>query len=94
MPIHVQKELADMGALIEQCYSMYSIDKIPISKIARQIKLLGAKNCILSSDVGQIFSKNPSEALADFMFLLEKEGITKQELRQMLVNNPIRLLNK
>jgi len=34
MPIDVQKELAGMGALIEHCYSMHSIDKIPMNKIA------------------------------------------------------------
>lgn len=93
MPIRVQKGLANMGAYIEQCYSMYSIDKIPIAKIAQQIKALGAKNCIMSSDVGQVYSKNPSDALADFVFLLKKEGITEKEIRQMLIDNPFRLVS-
>ncbi|PIS38957.1 MAG: hypothetical protein COT34_00955 [Candidatus Nealsonbacteria bacterium CG08_land_8_20_14_0_20_43_11] len=88
MPIDVQKELAGMGALIEHCYSMHSIDKIPMNKIAMQIKEVGAENCLLSSDVGQTFSKSPSESLADFVFLLERESITEKEVRVMLIDNP------
>lgn len=94
MPIGVQKELSATGAYIEQCYSMYAIDKISIAKIAEQIKAIGAKNCIISSDVGQIFSDNPSIALEKFMKLLEKEGISERELRLMLVNNPNRLIRR
>lgn len=92
MPISIQKELAQLGALIEQCYSMYSIDKIPIQKIAEQIKEVGAENCILSSDVGQVFSKSPSESLADFISLLLSAGITEGEIEMMLVENPRKLV--
>lgn len=92
MPIDVQKELAKKGCFIEQSSSMYSIDKIPISKIARQIKEVGSKSVILSSDVGQMFSKAPSQALLDFACLLSKEGITENELFKMLVVNPKKLL--
>lgn len=92
MPIAVQKELAKKGCFIEQSYSMYSIDKILISKIAKQIKDVGSKSIILSSDMGQAFSPSPSKALLDFAYLLEKEGITKIELFRMLVINPKKLL--
>lgn len=92
MPISMQNKLASMGAIIEQCYSMHSIDKIPIKKISEQIKLVGAKNCIMSSDVGQKFSKSPSESLADFVRLLEKEGIIEEEIKIMLIKNPVKLV--
>ena len=92
MPIKIQKELAELGALIEHCYSMYSIDKIPMDKIVQQIKDVGADNCILSSDVGQTFSKSPSEALTDFISLLKKEGVTENEIKTMLIKNPERLV--
>lgn len=92
MPVSIQKELTKLGALIEHCYSMYSIDKIPMDKIAQQIKEVGADNCILSSDVGQIFSKSPSESLVDFIFLLEQEGITEDEIKTMLIKNPALLV--
>lgn len=88
MPIEVQKELSQLGAFIEQCYSMYSIDKITINKIVKQIKEIGAEKCILTSDVGQTFSLNPSEALKKFAVLLKKEGITNEEIKEMLIKNP------
>lgn len=84
--------MARMGAFIEQCFSMYSIDRIPIKKITAQIKAVGAEKCILSSDVGQTFSKNPSAALLEFILLLENEGITEKEIEQMLVKNPRHLV--
>jgi hypothetical protein len=92
MPVEIQKKLTRMGAVIEHCYSMYSIDKIPINQIVEQIRAVGAENCILSSDVGQIFSKSPSEALADFILLLEKEGITEKEIKKMMIYNTNRLI--
>ena len=93
MPIEVQKQLAKKGCFIEQCYSMYSIDKIPIRLIAEQIKKVGSKSVILSSDVGQTFSPSPSEALFQFSELLRTEGISENELFQMMVTNPKILLD-
>lgn len=92
MPIKIQKELVKTGAFVEHCFSMYSIDKIPIRKIANQIKEVGSENCILSSDVGQTFSLSPSEALAEFIRLLSKEGITDKEISTMLIANPQKLI--
>jgi hypothetical protein len=93
MPVRVQKELAqNKGVYIEQCYTMYSIDKIPVGKIADQIKIIGAENCIISSDVGQMNSPSPSEAMKKFCRLLTKQGITKKELRIMGEVNPKKLI--
>ncbi len=93
MPIEVQKELVKLGALMEISASMYTIDKIPIEKIIEQIKFVGAENCILSSDSGQAFSKSPSEVLKDFVGILIKNGITENEIKQMLINNPNKLIS-
>lgn len=92
MPIRVQKELAKKGCFIEQPFSMYSIDKIPIKKITEQIKQVGSRFVILSSDVGQTFSLSPSEALLQFATLLKSEGINENQLFDMMVRNPKRLL--
>lgn len=92
MPTKIQQELAKKGCFIEQSYSMYSIDKIPIKKISQQIKAVGSKSVILSSDVGQPFSPSPSKALYKFCKLLMKEEIGLDELYTMLVINPKKLL--
>ncbi len=88
MPINDQISLVKKGCFIESCYSMYSIDRIPISKIAYQIRTIGPDNIILSSDVGQKFSPDPDMALKMFCKLLIKEGITLRMFYQMLVKNP------
>lgn len=92
MPTAVQKELAKLGAYMEHCLTMYSIDKISVQKIAKQIKEVGARNCILSSDVGQTFSPTPSEALKKFSQLLKKEKVSDREIRTMLITNPNELV--
>ena len=92
MPIKVQKQLANLGAMIELCYSMYSIDKIPMEKIAKQIEEVGPSNCVLSSDVGQKFSPSPSKALYDFACKLHGLGISLDDLEIMLVKNTNELI--
>jgi hypothetical protein len=92
MAVEQQTALAKLGCFIEQSYSMYSMDGIPISRIADQIKRVGVGSVILSSDVGQAFSVSPSEALEDFSRLLITEGFNIEELETMLVHNPKKLL--
>ncbi|MBI2151392.1 hypothetical protein HYU21_01550 [Candidatus Woesearchaeota archaeon] len=94
MPLNVQLELSKYdGVYIEHNYAMYAIDKIPITKIAEQIKFVGAEKCILSSDVGQVSSLSPSEALEKFTQLLQQEGITEQQLQIMGEKNPKTLIS-
>jgi len=89
MPIDIQKKLArNKGVYIEQSYAMYLIDKIPIKKIVEQIKAVKPENCIISSDVGQINSPNPSEALKEFSSLLIKNGLDEDAIKQMAMKNP------
>lgn len=92
MPVKIQKELAQRGCFIEQSFSMYSIDKIPIKTIANQIYEVGSKSVILSSDVGQTFSSSPSEALLQFSTLLKVEGVNENQLFDMMITNPKKLL--
>ena len=94
MPMTVQKELARLGAKIEQCWSMWKIDNIAIKEIANQIKSLGAVNCIITSDSGQSFSPPPYEALYDFCMALFKENISFRELKTMCVTNPKKLISR
>ncbi len=92
MSAEVQKTLARKGCFIEIPYSMYAIDKIPIAKIVKQIKEIGARYIILSSDVGQPFSPSPSQALELFAELLKRNGISNADLIQMMVENPKKLI--
>jgi hypothetical protein len=88
MSVEQQERLAELGCYMEQSYSMYSMDRISISDIAGQIKAVGARSVILTSDVGQTFSASPSAALTAFAKLLMAEGLTLVELEMMMVKNP------
>ena len=94
MPISQQKKLAALGCYIEHTYSMYSLDGISIKKIVKQIKAVGVKSVIVTSDVGQIFSPSPSDALADFSMKLIENGLSISDLSTMLVTNPRLLIKK
>lgn len=92
MPVTVQQELADLGCYMEQPYSMFSMDDIPVRRISEQILSVGTDAVILSSDVGQEFSPSPSQALKEFSLLLMEEGISLKGIEQMLVDNPKKIL--
>ncbi len=93
MPVDIQKNLAKNGCFLEQCYSMHAIDRISMKKIAQQIKDIGYKSIILSSDVGQTFSESPSKAMFTFGNLLLNEGVKEKEFFTMMVENPKKLFH-
>lgn len=92
MPIGLQVELAAAGAYIEECFSMYSIDGIPMERIVEDIRTIGASACIFSSDVGQAFSKAPSEALREGLQSLACAGLPQEDLEKLVVFGPKNLL--
>jgi len=96
MPLRTQKDLAKKGAYIEHCYVMYldrdNKDDYPLDEMADKINEVGADQCILSSDAGQMGNPCPSESLKEFVKLLLKEGITKSQFEKMLIKNPETIL--
>lgn len=95
MPLVVQKNLTkNKGVYIEQSWSMYAIDKVPIQKIARQIKRVGSGKCIITSDTGQVNSPSPSAALREFMKNLKKQGISEEDIQIMGRRNPQNIIKR
>ncbi len=92
IPLASQRRLAAKGCYMEVCYSMFSIDGISIKRLSTQIRNVGPDRTILSSDVGQLKSVSPSEALLIFCMLLVKEGIPVKWIETMLVTNPRNIL--
>jgi len=93
MPIKTQIELTQLpGVFIEANYAMWSIDKVPIERIAQQIKKIGATKCIISSDMGQVNSPAPSEGLALFIMGLLSQGISEEQIKLMGITNPKKLI--
>lgn len=61
-------------------------------EVVKIIKRFGADRIVLVSDGGQLENPSPAEALQSFCRILMKEGISADEIKTMIVDNPTRLL--
>ena len=88
------KEMAKQEAIAEFCAS--SIGPLtyflPPTKGKEYIDILGAENIILSSDCGVAFYPMPMEFLRVFASCLYESGVSVEQLNQMMIHNPKRLL--
>jgi len=88
------QEMAKKGAIAEFCAS--SIGPLtyflPPTKGKEYIDLLGAENIILSSDCGVAFYPMPMEFLRVFAGCLYESGVTVEQLNEMMIHNPKKLL--
>jgi len=87
--------LAKMGAVIEYSYwtCQNNISKVDPGVIVESIKTVGAENCILTTDFGQIDNPPAPEGMKDFLRVLLEGGINEKEIETMVKKNPARLLN-
>ena len=88
-----QKELVEMGAVMEQCYGSVS-DSFGIDwpGMYRLIRELGAENCIISSDCGNVNKPFPDVGLLTFIENLLENGFSEDEVSRMVKHNPAGLL--
>jgi len=97
-PIHMSiddmKQAASLGAFIEFVYNglIGRYKEFTFADYARAIRAVGAKQCILSSDLGQPGNPLHPDGLARFFDGLKKAGITDGQIRMMSVRNPALLL--
>ena len=71
-------ELRDLwletGAYCELCFVNMAMDNLGIEAYADVIRAVGAEGCILSSDVGQIFSPSLTESMQTYFDMLRGQG--------------------
>ena len=84
------REAASMGAYLEFVY--YGVTGVgqeyQLSDYAKAIRDVGAKSCILSSDMGQVGNPLHPDGLAAFFAGLRKEGIPQADIDLMSKTNP------
>lgn len=90
--IEEQLQLAEHGAFMEHCYTTWATGKIDWETTVAQIKALGADRVVLGTDLGQSTSKYPDEGLLEFAEKLVESGISMEDVRKMIVDNPRHLL--
>ena len=88
-----QVELADLGAMIEHCFTTMHTGKAPWDVVIDSIRKVGAERCILSTDLGQTINPPVSDGFAMFAQTLLDAGVKESEIRRMVATNPASLID-
>ena len=87
-----QYELAEMGALIEHCFTTMHTGKASWEGVFEAIRKAGPERCLISTDLGQTINPPVAEGFAMFVQKLLDAGFTSAEIRRMAVANPAALV--
>ena len=87
-----QRELGAQGALIEHCFTTTYTGKAQWSEVFANIRRAGVERAVISTDLGQTVNPPVAEGLALFAQRLLDAGFSRDEVRQMAVTTPTRLL--
>jgi hypothetical protein len=87
-----QLELAEMGAIIEHCFTTMHTGKAPWEEVLNSIRVVGAERCLLSTDLGQTINPPVAEGFAMFAQTLLDGGFSVDRIRRMTVVNPTALV--
>ena len=87
-----QKELADMGAMIEHCFTTTYTGKAPWETAFANIRKTGITRTLISTDLGQTINPPVVEGFAMFAQRLLDAGFSQTDLRTMAVTIPTRLV--
>ena len=89
-----QKELVDMGAFVEHCFTTYYTNKASWEAVFANIRKSGVVRTVLSTDLGQTINPPVAEGFAMFAQRLLDAGFTSDDVRTMAVTNPTRLVEE
>lgn len=100
LSIDQMTEVVKMGAILELTYLNILTGQnapgdpksVTIEQTVKTIKQIGAKNIIITSDLGRVGYPLPPDGLKTFVELLMAKGITVDEINWMIKSNPGKLL--
>jgi hypothetical protein len=87
LAVPAQRELAELGALLERCFTTPYTGKVSWDDMFANIRAVGPEHSILSSDLGQPFNPPVEDGLAPFADRLLAAGFTEDEVHTMAVRN-------
>jgi hypothetical protein len=87
-----QLELADLGALIEHCFTTMHTGKASWEGVFESIRKVGPDRCVISTDLGQTINPAVSDGFAMFAETLLQANFSMGEIRRMAVTNPSELV--
>ena len=82
-----QVALADLGAMIEHCFTTTHTGKAEWSTVFDNVRRTGAERCLLSTDLGQTVNPAVSEGFALFAQQFLDAGFSAADVRRMAVTN-------
>jgi hypothetical protein len=89
-----QKELADLGAIIEHCFTTTYTKKAPWETAFANIRKTGVPRTLISTDLGQTINPPVAEGFAMFVQRLLDAGFSAEDVRTMAVTNPTRMVEE
>jgi len=89
-----QKELADLGAIIEHCFTTTYTGKAIWDAAFANIRKTGVSRTMISTDLGQTINPPVAEGFAMFAQRLLDAGFSVDEVRTMAVTIPTRLVDE
>ena len=85
-------EAVRLGAMVEHSFIVPFTKRATYAEVADMIRATGAENVYLSSDLGQPQNPYFDEGMEIFARALLEQGITENEIDQMIRINPARLV--
>jgi Family of unknown function (DUF6282) len=92
MPVDAMKRAADMGAFVEVCWNALAPGRMDSPELVRQLRAVGLRQVIASTDYFRPYSQNPAELFRMFLGMLHEGGLSKEEVKQVAATNPGRLM--
>jgi Family of unknown function (DUF6282) len=89
-----QKELADMGAVIEHCFTTTYTAKATWESTFANIRKTGVGRTLISTDLGQTINPPVAEGFGMFAQKLLDAGFSSEDVRTMAVTIPARLVEE
>jgi Family of unknown function (DUF6282) len=89
-----QQELADLGAVIEHCFTTTYTNKAPWEAAFANIRKTGVSRTVISTDLGQTINPPVAEGFAMFAQRLLDAGFSVDDVRTMAVTIPTRLVEE
>ena len=88
-----QLEVADMGAMIEHCFTTMYTNKAPWDAYFDSVRKVGPERVVLSTDLGQTINPPVAEGFAMFAQRMLDAGFSASDVRRMCVSNPTALIS-
>jgi hypothetical protein len=87
LPIQLQRELAECGALMERCFTTPYTGKVSWEQLMHSIREVGPQHSVVSSDLGQPFNPPVEDGLPLMADRLLEAGFSEDEVHVMIWEN-------